>query len=115
MPLILEDGEEIRQGHIDVLVWLNQFWVVVESKKTALSIWAALPQTLADLIANSHPDRPSFGLVTNGDEIVFVKLVQAEPRQYAVSRVFAPFAASRERYEALQILQGIGRVILGEK
>lgn len=35
-----------------MLLLLNRFWVVVlESKKTALSVWTALPQTLAYLLA----------------------------------------------------------------
>ena len=112
VQLTLADGEEVLQGRIDVLVLLNQLWVVVlESKKTALSVWAALPQTLAYLMANPQPEQPSFGMVTNGDDILFVKLVQAEQRQYALSRVFAPFSSSRELYSALQILKRIGQVI----
>jgi len=110
VQLTLEDGETVLQGRIDVLVLLNQLWVVVlESKKTALSVWAALPQTLAYLMANPLPERPSFGVVTNGDELIFVKLVQAEQRQYALSRVFAPFVSGRELYSALQILKQIGQ------
>lgn len=77
---------------MDVLVLLNQFWVVVlESTKTALSVWAALPQTMAYPMANPQPEQPSFGMVTNGDDILFVKLVQAEQQCYALSRIFAPF------------------------
>ncbi|MEO1134604.1 MAG: type I restriction endonuclease subunit R, partial [Cyanobacteria bacterium J06639_1] len=73
--LNLDDGDEMLQGRIDVLVLLDRMWVVVlESKKTALSIWTALPQTLAYLMANSQPELPSFGMVANGDEILFVKL-----------------------------------------
>jgi hypothetical protein len=110
--LTLNDGEEVLQGRIDVLVLLNQFWVVVlESKKTALSVWTALPQTLAYLMANPQPQQPSFGMVTNGDDILFVKLVQAESRLYALSRVFAPFTSRQELYSTLQILKHIGRVI----
>ncbi|NJL37437.1 MAG: type I restriction endonuclease subunit R [Leptolyngbyaceae cyanobacterium RM2_2_4] len=110
--LTLNDGEEVLQGRIDVLVLLNQFWVVVlESKKTALSVWTALPQTLAYLMANPQPQQPSFGMVTNGDDILFVKLVQAESRLYALSRVFAPFTSSQELYSTLQILKHIGRAI----
>ncbi len=112
MQLTLDDGEEVLQGRMDVLVLLNQFWVVVlESKKTALSVWAALPQTLAYLMANPQPEKPSFGMVTNGDEILFVKLVQSEHRCYALSRVFAPFTSNRELYNALQILKRIGQVV----
>jgi hypothetical protein len=112
VQLMLDDGEEVLQGRIDVLVLLNQLWVVVlESKKTALSVWTALPQTLAYLMANPHPEQPSFGMVTNGDDILFVKLVQTEPRRYALSRVFAPFTSNQELYNALQILKRIGQVI----
>lgn len=112
VQLTLDDGEEVLQGRIDVLVLLNQLWVVVlESKKTALSVWAALPQTLAYLMASPQPERPSFGMVTNGDDILFVKLVQGAQRHYALSRVFAPFTSSRELYSTLQILKRIGRVI----
>ncbi len=111
--MTLADQEEVLQGRIDVLVLVNQLWVVVlESKKTALSVWTALPQTLAYLMANPQPDKPSFGLVTNGDEILFVKLIQQPQRNYALSRVFAPLTSKRELYSVLQILkqisQGIG-------
>lgn len=113
--LVLDDGEEMLQGRIDVLVLLNQLWVVVlESKKTALSVWAALPQTLAYLMANPQPEKPSFGIVTNGDEILFVKLEQREHRNYAISRVFAPFTSKQELYSALQILKQVGQTIGGE-
>jgi hypothetical protein len=112
IQLILEDSEEVLQGRMDVLVLLNQLWVVVlESKKTALSVWSALPQTLAYLLANPQPELPSFGMVTNGDDIMFVKLVQSEQRQYAVSRIFAPFVSARELSGAVQILKTIGRSI----
>jgi Type I restriction enzyme R protein N terminus (HSDR_N) len=112
--LTLDDGEEVLQGRIDVLVLLNQLWVVVlESKKTALSVWATLPQTLAYLMANPHPEKSSFGMVTNGDEILFVKLVQKENRYYALSRVFAPFTSKQELYGALQILKQMGQGIVG--
>jgi hypothetical protein len=112
VQLTLDDGEEILQGRMDVLVLLHQFWVVVlESKKTALSVWAALPQTLAYLMANPHPERPSFGMVINGDDILFVKLVQSLDQQYALSRVFAPYTSNRELYSALQILKRLGQAI----
>ena len=61
----------------NVFVLKNQLWVVVlESMKTALSVWSALPQTLAYLMANTQPELPSFGMTTNGDDILFVKLTQ---------------------------------------
>lgn len=113
--LTLDDGEEVLQGRIDVLVLLNQLWVVVlESEKTALSVWTALPQTLAYLMANPQPHRSSFGLVTNGDDILFVKLVQHESRLYGLSRVFAPFVSGRELDEVLRILKNMGLAIAAQ-
>ena len=111
VSLTVDDGEEILSGRIDVLVWLNQFWVViVESKKTALSVWTALPQTLAYLMANPRPEKPSFALVTNGDDILLVKL-RANAHHYALSRVFAPFISREELYRVLQIFKHIGAAI----
>jgi hypothetical protein len=110
--LVLSDSEEVLQGRIDALVVCDSLWVIIlESKKTMLSIWSALPQALAYLIANPHPDA-CFGVLTNGDEIVFVKLTQTEPPQYALSRVFATFVSAAELSEALQILRRIGAVAL---
>jgi hypothetical protein len=41
VELVLNDGEEILRGRIDVLVLQDQFWVMVlESKKTTLSVWS---------------------------------------------------------------------------
>jgi hypothetical protein len=36
--------------------------------------------------------------MTNGDDILFVKLVQESHRQYGLSRVFAPLTSNRELY-----------------
>ncbi|MGK7891612.1 MAG: type I restriction endonuclease subunit R [Leptolyngbyaceae cyanobacterium] len=117
VELILADSEGVLQGRLDVLVLKGQIWVVVlESKKTALSIWSALPQTLAYLMANPDPDKPSFALMTNGDDSVFVKLSQAEARQdggrqYNVSRVFAALTSGQELQGILQILKRLSRVV----
>lgn len=107
----LDDGETLLQGRIDVLVLIDKFWVVVlESKKTALSVWTALPQTLAYLMGNPQPNQPSFGMVTNGDDIFFVKLTQQPQRCYALSRVFAPFSSKQELYSALKILKKMSQL-----
>lgn len=46
--------------------------MVLESKKTTLSALSALPQALTYLMANPNPDKPVFGMVTNGDDILFI-------------------------------------------
>lgn len=108
VQITLNDSEEVLKGRIDVLVLENQLWVVIlESKKTALSVLSALPQTLAYLMANPQPEQPSFAMMTNGDDILFLKLVQADHRQYSLSRVFAPFVSNQELYSVWQILKSI--------
>jgi len=97
VALVVNDGEEILRGRIDVLVLQNLFWVMVlESKKTTLSVWSAVPQALAYLMANPNPSQPVFGMVTTGDDILFIKVTQTNAPQYDLSRVFAPFASARE-------------------
>jgi hypothetical protein len=108
--VVLSDSEEVLQGRIDALVVCDSLWVIIlESKKTMLSIWSALPQSLAYLMANPNPERPCFGILTNGDEIVFVKLTQTGSPQYALSRVFATFVSVADLVEALQILRVMGK------
>lgn len=109
-----QDEEEIEplRGRIDILTMQNRFWVVIlESKRTTISATTALPQTLAYMMANPHPQQPIFGMVTNGDDIFFVKLVQTGNPQYAISRTFAPFASSRELHNAAQVLKNMSRII----
>ncbi|MBW4596152.1 MAG: type I restriction endonuclease subunit R [Brasilonema angustatum HA4187-MV1] len=124
--VVVDDGEEILRGRIDVksagqkilsgelhvLVLQDRFWVMVlESKKTTLSVWSALPQALAYLMANLNPNLPVFGMVTNGDDILFVKVEQADTPQYDLSRVFAPFTSVRELYSVLQSLKRFGQAV----
>lgn len=112
VQITLTDPEEVLQGRLDALVLKDQFWVIVlESKKTTLSVWSALPQTLAYLMANPHPDLPSYGLMTNGDDSVFVKLVQAPNGEYSFSRAFAALASNQELYVILQVLKRIRQVV----
>jgi hypothetical protein len=114
VKLVIQDSEEVLQGRIDALVIYDSFWVLIlESKKTMLSIWSALPQALAYLMANAHLDRGAsaqgsrsgFGMLTNGDEMLCVKVA---PAQYGLSRVFSPFVADAELVTVLKILRQFG-------
>lgn len=110
--LTLQDPEEILQGRLDVLVLKDQFWVVVlESQKTAISVWSALPQTLAYLMATPNHEQPRFALMTNGDDSVFVKLEANQGRRYNLSRVFAALTSDQELDGVLQILKHLGQVL----
>jgi hypothetical protein len=109
VQIAVADSEETLQGRIDLLVLCDRLWVVVlESKKTMISVWSALPQTLAYLMANPNRDRPTFGMLTNGDDIVFVKL---EGKSYAMSPVLSPLVTQIELETACRILQKIAELV----
>jgi hypothetical protein len=114
--LVLQDSEEVLQGRIDALVVCDAVWVIIlESKKTMLSIWSALPQTLAYLMSNPNPERACFGILTNGDEIVFLKVDRSTSTQYALSRVFGTFVSAKEMEESLRVLRRIGQIAISDR
>jgi hypothetical protein len=113
ISLELEEAEETIRGFIDTLVVQEQLWIlVVESKRTSISVPAALPQLLAYMLATSQPDKPVFGMVTNGDEFVFLKLLLTDTPEYDVSRTFSLFPRQHELAEVLRILQRLGQAVL---
>lgn len=83
-----EAGIQLR-GRIDVLVLIEQIWVlVIESKRAGFSLKVGLPQALSYMIASPQSHQPVFGLVTNGSSFVFLKLVQQDVPKYAKSKEF---------------------------
>lgn len=91
----------------------EQLWILlVESKRTIVPVPAALPQLLAYMLATPQRDKPAFGVATNGDEFVFLKLITGEAPQYDVSRTFSLFPRRHELGEVLRIMKRLGQVIL---
>lgn len=99
----VEDADDkIYQGRIDALVVQDALWIVlVESKRTSFNVTTALPQALA-YMASSPNDQPKFGLVSNGEYFIFVKLDQA---QYGLSDDFSLNRRRNELVEVLRILK----------
>lgn len=107
-----DDEVETLRGRLDILVLNQSFWIaLLESKRTSISVNAALPQTLAYMLANPHPHKPVFAMITNGDGIIFVKLSPQETPQYDVSRLFSPIPLRNELYDVLKVLKKIGQII----
>lgn len=113
VEIAVEERDEIYRGRIDALVLLHQFWLaLVESKQTKFSFSVAIPQALAYMMANPYPERPTFGLVTNGDSFMFIKLVKEPVAQYDLSTDFSIFARPQnELYEVLRVMKRIGGLI----
>ena len=113
ISLDLEDPEETVRGFIDALVIQDRLWILtVESKKTSISVPAALPQLLAYLLASPSTQPSVFGMATNGDEFIFLKLAPGASPQYDVSRTFSLVPHRHELGQVLAILQRLGQGIL---
>lgn len=106
-----EDEGEIVKG-IDVLALQHQFWLlVIESKNADFSLLRAIPQALAYMLANPNPERPSFGLVTNGSDFIFLKLDKQDTPQYALSDKFTILKRENELYRVLSVLKHLAQVL----
>ncbi len=85
--------------------------MVLECKKTTISTRSALPIALAYMMANPDLDKPRFGLLTNGDDVLFVKLMPQPTREYGLSRAFSIYTVLRELRSAFQVLKHLGQGI----
>ncbi|MEQ9668895.1 MAG: type I restriction endonuclease subunit R [Coleofasciculus sp. G2-EDA-02] len=111
--LELDDPEETIRGFIDTLVVQEQLWIlVIESKRTSIPVPAALPQLLAYMLASPQGGSSAFGMATNGDEFVFLKLSQGDSPEYDVSRTFSLFPRRHELGEVLRILKRLGQAVV---
>jgi hypothetical protein len=109
----IADKNELIRGRIDILVIQQQLWLlVIESKQASLSLLEAIPQTLAYMLANPNPGKPVFGLVTNGEDFQFIKLVQQDNPIYDLSDKFTLSRRGNELYQVLAILKNLGSLII---
>ena len=112
VEISVPDEDKIIRGRLDFLVLKNQLWLaIIESKNAAISLRGAIPQCLAYMLNNPLPQRPIFGLLTNGDDFVFIKLTQANTIQYALSDKFTLWQQGNELYKVLSILKKLGQLI----
>ena len=79
-------------GRIDALVLRDRFWLLLaESKQTRLSFSVAIPQALTYMMGSANQTDSLFGVVTNGDGFLFLKLVKQPQPTYALSDDFSLF------------------------
>jgi hypothetical protein len=105
------EGDVIR-GRIDVLVVKERLWLlVIEAKRSEFAVNGAIAQALAGMLGNPDSQQPTFGLVTNGNEFIFLKLTR-DPNQYANSRLFSLNNPRNELYGVLGVLKQIGAAIV---
>jgi hypothetical protein len=112
VEISIDDGEETLRGRIDMLILQNQLWVMVlEPKKTTISARSALPQALAYMMSNPTLNQPTFGVLTNGDDVLFVKLSAQPIPQYDLSRAFSIYTVVSELRSAFQVLKHLSQII----
>ncbi len=109
MDVETEDEELVIRGRIDVLVLKNQLWLlVIESKRSDFAVTRAIPQALSYMLGNPQTDKPTFGMITNGNDFLFLKANRQPVAQYANSRLFSLINPTNELYSVLQILKQLG-------
>ncbi len=108
--IIAEDEGIIVKGNIDVLVIQKRLWIlVIESKSAKFDVVTALPQALAYMIA-APKQKLTFGLVVNGREFVFIKLIREETAKYSRSLALS-IERDEEFQQVLRILKSLGKMI----
>lgn len=104
---ITDEDEGIKiNGRINILVLKNNLWVtVIESKQLDFSLEKGLAQILTYMLADPHKNTPTFGLITNGVNFSFIKLVREGNPKYALSDEFVIRNQANELYKILKILK----------
>jgi hypothetical protein len=116
IELALEDEGVVIRGRIDILVLQDRLWLLIlESKRSDFSVHVALGQALTYMMGNPNRElkieQPTFGMISNGNEFLFLKLVMQPQLQYANSKLFSLLNPGNDLYEVLKILKQLGAVV----
>ena len=105
----LEGDDEILQGRIDTLIVQDQFWVLVVEAKRTIMVSLAVPQALAYMMCNPDPARAVYGMVSNGDEFIFLKVNRVPQSEYGSSRLYSLFfpLSNRDLHEVFRVLKQV--------
>lgn len=100
-----EDEGTIVRGRLDLLVFTPDFWVlVIEAKKSQYSLEVGIPQALAYMLGNPHPEKSALGFVTNGIDFIFLKVTNQGTPKYAESYSFT-LRSENGLYTVLKVLK----------
>lgn len=86
--------------------------MVIESKRSDFAVTRAIPQALAYMLANQDIAQPTFGMITNGNEYLFLKGTRQPMTEYATSRLFSLVNPNNELYTVLQVLKRLGKEVV---
>lgn len=110
----INDTVETLKGFIDTLVVNNNLWVLsLESKRSAIPVGVALPQLFAYMLAQPRQGNLAFGVATNGDEFIFLKLdFSTQQPSYGFSRAYSLLPVNHELDTVLKILKSLGNAVI---
>ncbi len=112
VELEIEEEEAILRGRIDTLIIAQQLWVLIVESKSTIAFPVALPQIMTYMMANPNPERPVYGLIGNGDEFMFIKMLTAGIPKYDLSNIYSLLLPHRNQLEdILQILKQIAQIM----
>jgi len=105
----LEDEGTVIRGRIDVLVLKHRLWLlVIESKRSDFAVTRAIPQALSYMVGNPEMAQPTFGMITNGNEFLFLKSTRQPTAKYANSRLYSLVNPNNDLSVVLQVLKRLG-------
>ncbi|NEP06764.1 MAG: hypothetical protein F6K25_14395 [Okeania sp. SIO2G4] len=97
------------------MVLKEYFWVVaIEAKRSQYSLEVGWPQLLFYLLTNLTPKVPTFGLLINGSNFRFIKLMKGDNLQYSVSRLFDILNPGNDLHQVFQILKHLSQLTEGD-
>ena len=116
--LVAIEGNQTFVGKIDILVVKEKLWIlVIESKQSRFDVTSGIPQALSYMLSQpwnseSNQDTSRFGMVTNGREVIFLKLNPQQLPVYAQSKVYQVIDTEEDLINILQGLKAIGKCYL---
>ena len=113
VELEVKEKDENLRGRIDTLVIAQQLWALIVESKSTIAFSVALPQLMTYMMANPNPERPVYGMIGNGDEFMFIKMLTEVNPQYDLSNIFYLLLPRRNQlYDVLSILKQIAKVMV---
>lgn len=111
VELVAEEAGVQLRGRMDVLVFMEQLWVlVIEAKRAEFSLKVGIPQVLSYMLASPQRDQPLYGLVTNGSHFMFLKLIWSDQPRYARSKELI-LDQDDELAQVLQIMKKLAAIV----
>jgi hypothetical protein len=113
LDIATEDEGLVIRGRIDVLVLKDRLWLlVIEAKRSDFAVTRAIPQALSYMLGNPETTEPTFGMISNGYDFLFLKAIRQPTAQYANSRLFSLVNPDNDLYMVLQVLKRLGKSVV---